>query len=439
MSREETATRATPTAPAPKFDRRRMLAPVLTAVGLIMFTAIAVMVQSPSPGNSEYLSPNAGSDQGASALADELQAAGVDVDRRTDPETAISAAEGGNATLFIPAGEFLSPQERDLLTGLAATDASTRIVAVLPPPGLLDSLQLRADGRARIATGVVDPSASDQCGLSEAADAGPAQMNRQSYVAAEDSDLEWQFCHDSALAWHDTQGHAEVVVAGADAPFSNAHIDEVGNKALAMGLLSVHDTVVWLDQHSLTPEETTEPPPTSRETPAETPEPTTAEPEVSEAPLPEFGSAGSNALYQAFPAWVWPLLVGLLLAGVLAALWAGRRLGPPTPEPLPVTVPAAETIHGRARLYRSARAYPQAMHALRTGALVRICQAMGLSSQARLDEISAAAVARTGWSKADVDGVLFGVAPSSEAEFTAAVQALDALTMAVENSNSQGS
>ena len=50
-----------------------------------------------------------------------------------------------------------------------------------------------------------------------------------------------------------------------------------------------------------------------------------------------------------------PVIVLLLTAGLAAAIWRGRRFGPLVPERLPVTVRAAETTEGRARLYAHAR------------------------------------------------------------------------------------
>ena len=55
------------------------------------------------------------------------------------------------------------------------------------------------------------------------------------------------------------------------------------------------------------------------------------------------------------------------VAVLLLALWRARRLGPVVAEPLPVVVRAAETVEGRARLYRRAGARGTAAEALRAG------------------------------------------------------------------------
>ena len=49
------------------------------------------------------------------------------------------------------------------------------------------------------------------------------------------------------------------------------------------------------------------------------------------------------------------LLLRLIVAAVLAAAARARRLGAPVAEPLPVLVPATETVTGRGRLYQRSR------------------------------------------------------------------------------------
>ncbi|MFC2620703.1 MAG: DUF4350 domain-containing protein, partial [Pauljensenia sp.] len=63
-----------------------------------------------------------------------------------------------------------------------------------------------------------------------------------------------------------------------------------------------------------------------------------------------------------------PAFLMMIGAGLLAAAARGRRLGPLTPERLPVEVPASETLIGKARLMRSRRAYDHAARALRSAA-----------------------------------------------------------------------
>src|SRR5205814_5858759 len=136
---------------------------------------------------------------------------------------------------------------------------------------------------------------------------------------------------------------------------------------------SAHSRVVWLDLHAIEP-----PPrydqPTSTWTPPRTyspePRPTDDPRSRRTSPPDDSGSGGGsgsgsgsgesseppNPLWTAFPAWVWPAVVLIVLAGLVTGLWRGRRIGPPVPEPLPIAVRGAETVEGRGRLYQRARA-----------------------------------------------------------------------------------
>ncbi len=93
--------------------------------------------------------------------------------------------------------------------------------------------------------------------------------------------------------------------------------------------------------------------------------------------------ADSNpSLGELTPPWVSPVIVLLLLAGVAAAIWRGRRFGPLVSERLPVTVRAAETTEGRGRLYAHARDALHAADQLRIGALGRLSRLLGLGPSA---------------------------------------------------------
>ena len=114
-----------------------------------------------------------------------------------------------------------------------------------------------------------------------------------------------------------------------------------------------------------------------------------------------------------------PALLQLLLAGLLLALWRGRRLGPPVIEPLPVVVRAAEAVEGRARLYRRAQARDRAAEALRAGALARMVPRLGIDSPAGgeppPDAVVAAVASRSGRPDAAVHAMLFGPPPADDA------------------------
>jgi hypothetical protein len=104
-------------------------------------------------------------------------------------------------------------------------------------------------------------------------------------------------------------------------------------------------------------------------------------------------------------------------------------------EPLPVPVPAAETVAGRGRLYLHARGRLVALAALRRPALARVVRALGLppAPPPEPDQVVAAAAGRTGLPADHVRRTLYGPAPVTDQDLTHAVAALDALVDAVEH------
>jgi len=151
---------------------------------------------------------------------------------------------------------------------------------------------------------------------------------------------------------------------------TNEHLAEAGHAALALGLLSETGSVAWY-----TP---------------------------SGADL----TGGATSLGDVAPAWVTPVIVLGVVVFVAAALWRGRRFGPLVAESLPVTVRAAETLEGRARLYRDGVDPAHAYDSLRRGASARMARRTGLSPEADPEALAAAVAARTGRDPRDVLAVL---------------------------------
>jgi hypothetical protein len=194
-----------------------------------------------------------------------------------------------------------------------------------------------------------------------------------------------------------TRGGARLVLLGTGTMLTNDHLDEDGNAALGLNLLGRDgsaDELRWL--------------------------------------VPAPGSAaGNGSATSILPDWVVPALLQLLFAGLLVALWRGRRLGPPVVEPLPVVVRAAEAVEGRSRLYRRAQARDRAAEALRSGALARMVPRLGIDSPAGgeppPDAVVAAVAARSGRPDAAVHATLFGPPPTDDAGLVALADSLDSI------------
>jgi hypothetical protein len=116
---------------------------------------------------------------------------------------------------------------------------------------------------------------------------------------------------------------------------------------------------------------------------------------------------------------------------VLVALWRGRRLGPVVVEPLPVVVRATETVEGRARLLRAARARGTAAAALREASVARLSDVLGAGTAASPPVVVDAVCRRTGRTSGEVEALLFGDAPGDDAGLVRLANDLDGLEESV--------
>lgn len=398
----------------PKRRRRwpRIVLPVgLVAVFWLLSLAVHVY-QEPNLADPGTLSPLGTGRHGSSELAERLRQRGIEIERVTSSEAAVEAARGRDATILVPAPDLLDGQ---LLPGLAAARGSYRVVVLRP--GLFGRLQIGLPiglAHSRWAARTVDPGCADPV----ARQAGPAMVFRDRYQTV---DTSLTSCYYGSLVRSRIMS-TEIVVVGATEPFRNDRIGEVGNAALATGLLTRHDLLIWVDVHSseLRPR-----------LPNVLPD--------YERPEQDRTNTG-NPLLDAFPVQLWTTFVLLVGAGLLLAIARARRLGPPVPEPLPVVVPAAEAVTGRARLYRRIRAREPSLAILREAALARLARSVdplarsperGLADPGpRRDAFVRLLATRTGWPPDRVETVLFGPPPTTDAALVAAVADLDQLVAA---------
>jgi hypothetical protein len=94
-------------------------------------------------------------------------------------------------------------------------------------------------------------------------------------------------------------------------------------------------------------------------------------------------------------------------------------------EPLPVVVRAAESVEGRGRLYRSAKARDRAADALRAASRDAAVRQLGLGLAEDPAALVEAAAGRTGRAPAEVHDLLYGPVPADD---PALVRLADALT-----------
>lgn len=365
----------------------------LALVGVILLGGIVVALLQPAVSVTTYLDPGRAGTQttGAHALADLLAGRGDSVITAVTPAAAeadLDSAGPGQATLVITSPGLLTAGQLQALARAPADrlligPGRAALAALAPGVTLLGPAPVRA----------LPPG----CRLPAAGLAGTADMGGLRLALGPG--------HPAAALCYPTDGAASLVrykaggrvitVLGTGNALTNGSLAKQGNAALALNLLPARARIVWL--------------------------------------VPGLGlaggstSGGQQSLLSLIP---WPaylVVIQLMLAAVLAALWRMRRLGPLVPEPLPVVVRASETVEGQARLYRSRRARGRAAAALRTAAAARILPVLGLTKDARPEEVLSAVSARSGSDVKRVEAIVFGPAPADDAALVALADDLDTL------------
>jgi len=358
--------------------RRSARGPLLLLVLLVAVTAAIATLAA--RGKAGELDPDSYEPGGTHAVTQLLTDAGVQVHVVRSVAAARTAEPG--ATLLITAPDLLPGRAlRDLV------DGASGVVLIAPGPRSLSAAlpELTAVSMSEVKTR--DPG----CGLPAAERAGRAQLGGFGYRAGPGVAGELCYPKDDAatLARVDTR-----IVLGSGAPLTNARLDAEGNAALALALLGERRDLVWF------------------------------RPQLDD---PALAAGGHKPLSALLPSPLkWAALQLALAAGVLA-LWRARRLGPVVTEPLPVTVRAAESTEGLARLYRRAGARQRAATALREAAARRLSARFGLPAHAEPRTLVEAIAAHTARPATDVGALLFGQAPDTEADLVALADALDAL------------
>jgi hypothetical protein len=359
---------------------RAVRAPLVIVVLVLATAVLLTLLRGSSRGP---LDPASYEPNGAHAIARLLQDRGVEVivaDTAGNAERELAARA---ATLFVAQPDRVEPAAiRDLTHRAAAT------VLAAPGSGVLSAVE----PRLRIRPGGPEPGTrAPDCSIDAAVAAGPLRLGGPAYSVTGDGTIgtagRGSECYDGGLV-----RLGELTVLADPGLLRNDRLAADGTAALALGLLGGHERVVWYL------------------------------PSPGDAAL----SGGDESLYDLLPpGWIF----GAAQAGVavlLLALWRARRLGRVVTEPLPVTVRAAETVEGRARLYRRSGAADHAARALRGAALDRILPALGLSG-AQPEAVVPAVAQRSGHAAHAVAALLYGPAPEDDAGLVRLADELDEL------------
>ena len=417
--------------------RLRLVLPFAVLVAFVGGTLLVHAVEQPDPTDSSFLSPVSSTGDGADRLAARLAQRGIAVDRRSTTMEALEATRrGGDSTLFVTTPGLVHPEYLELLPLLPG---STRIVLVAPTAATLEDADLRVpvDGARWTAT-APDPGCTETVALT----AGPAAVRRLWFGP---TPAEQFRCYDGGLVEVD-RGNTTVTLVGAADPFRNDRLADHGNEAFAVGLLARSPRVVWLDLHEReaappvdqggespepTPVDSGEPlPATPDEVPPEYLDETDRGGDQNQGGAPSEGAGNpltDNPLARAFPPALWATVLLVIAAALALAAASARRLGAPVAEPLPARVHATETVLGHARLYQRARARGPSLYTLRTTALARIAEQLGMPPDSTVDDVSVRTAAHTGRTPVQVRTILGGGAPETDEELVAAATAVQNL------------
>lgn len=366
---------------------RGILGWVVVALLVVGVAWVGLQVAATAPNDHRSLDPDGRNDGGALAIAEILRDQGVDVEVYRSRSEARAAIDD-DSTLVMTNPYTLTDE------GLAELTApADRVVFLSTGSHLLDVL-----GIGQNAVGSIESTGAD-CREGEFAQVGSIRPDRL-FTPAEGVTACFGDEDGAAVLIRDADGVRISVVDGAKL-FSNAYLAEDGNAALALALLGQTGKVVWY--------------------------------------VPSLGDTdiegqSPDTLGTLTPQWVTPAILLLMIAGVAAAVWRGRRFGPLVAETLPVTVRASETMHGRARLTAKAADASHAARALREGSQRRLARRLGLNARATADEVADAASDRLGIPRGTLQSLLSGPLPVDDGALVEFARRLSELESAVERS-----
>ena len=356
---------------------------IVLLVGIALLS-MRFIVTSPDLGGT--LNPQSPSPSGAKALAELVRDRGVDVEV-TDSRAAAASALRPGTTLVLTDPYTLTDKAVNALL-----ERADRVVLLTSSARMLRLLDLGED--APLEGGRVDA----QCDTPEFARVGDIRAERM-FIPSAGADGCFRTESGAAAVVRSTEGGRTVTLVEGARLFSNDALAEDGNAALGLALLAQTERVVWY------------------------------QPSLSDSDI----SSDQKSLGSLTPEWVTPAILMLLVAGLAAIWWRGRRFGPLVAESLPVTVRASETMQGRARLTAKAADAAHAGDSIRTGTVIRLSARLALGPRASIEEVADAASDRLGVPRTSLYDLLGGPAPQNDHELIDLARRLADLETAVEN------
>lgn len=372
---------------SPRSAVRRHAVLIVVIAALLIGVIVIVIARSSGGASRDPLSATNPGPEGSMAVVQVLEQHGVRViptDSLEATRTALAGVDTTDATVLVYDPEsFMTSAQRGAMLSLGAD-----VVAVEP-----DLLALPDLAPGVGLTGELTGSFSADCSVDAVRKAGTVSATGVGYriTASKDGIDTAEGAARDAVTCLTKKGASGLVqlprggqaltLLGLGSALQNGTIATKGDAALALNLLGAHHTLIWYISSYA---------------------------DLQQGPTP--------TLAELTPGWVTPLIALLLLAGIAAASWRGRRFGPIVVENLPVVVRASETMEGRARLYSRAKARLHALDALRIGTVDRLARAVGLPRTATVDEVINAVAALTGRDRAAVAALLLDAIPAGDSE-----------------------
>ena len=362
-------------------DARRIWRGLRVPFAILALIFAVALLSVLSRGNQTFgvLEPASYEPTGSRATAQVLRGQGVQIDTvRTAAEARRGAA---GATVLVTNPDLVRPAQ------LAELRAQAKdLVLVSPTRKTLDEVLPGARNEGSVGPDVRPPD----CTNAAAVAAGAARVGGITYRTTLSGA---RSCYAGALVQVSTGDGRSVTLLGAGTPLTNEYFGQDGNAALGLRLLGENPRLVWYL-------------------------PSAADPALDTAKV---------SFYDLIPdGWRFGA-IQLVIAAALFALWRTRRLGPVVTEPLPVVVRAAETVEGRARLYRRSGSADHAGTILREASRARLRPLLGLTADAEPAVIVETVAARSGWDTARVGDLLFGPPPVDDPALVRLASELDVL------------
>ncbi|WP_193598508.1 DUF4350 domain-containing protein [Microbacterium sp. YJN-G] len=384
---EEVSAPTSTAAPRPHGRGRRLLGWLFVIVLLIGIALLSLRFAVTAPDLSGSLNPENPGPPGAKALAELVRDQGVEVTTTRTRAATVDALDDG-ATLVM-ADPFTLTDEG----ALALIDRADRTVLLSSSARMLRLLDLGEDAPGD--AGVVEA----ECTLSEFARVGTIEAQRM-FLPAASVDGCFRTESGAAAVLRGSAGDRTITLVEGTHLLSNDALAENGNAALGLALLAQGEPIVWYVPSFADSDITGEQP---------------------------------GTLAELTPEWVTPVIITLLLAGLAAIGWRGRRFGPLVAESLPVTVRASETMQGRARLTARAADAAHAGAAIREGTLTRLAARLALSPRASAAEVADAASDRLRVPRTALYDLLGGPTPATDHELVELARRLSELETAVDD------